>query len=184
MSEHKIQFYDSLPFTVVKDGGVSYIEHVWRYLQEEYKVKKGRYLTTKNDQWSFVPCKKDDPSAVIQGYGSNDCGVYSCLFMDLLMSNVDPLCLRSFEVEVAESGRMLLWKAMQVRKTVFDETRRQIVIPCIKNTTDVSLLTSKIGPLLPTKKVPRRKKNAGETANSPPTSKCGVNQKKRKGAAM
>ena len=102
-----------------------YINHVWEYLQAEHKEKRGCDLAPTRDDWDLVPCIAGNPLAATQGPRSNDCGVYSCMFMDLLMSNVDPALLQNFEREILADGRVVLWQAMQNRKAIFDVTLRQ-----------------------------------------------------------
>ena len=121
MKDKSIRVYDSLPFTILKDGGSSYIQHIWTYLQDEYKDKKGDCLPDQ-DRWNFYPCLKGDTSAVIQGQGSNDCGVYSCMFMDLLMNRMDPSLLRSSVVNVTQNGRKVLWRAIRNKLPIFKVT--------------------------------------------------------------
>ena len=74
MQEQRIQFYDSMG-----SGGEEYLEHVFRYIQDEHLCQKARLLPNPSS-WCLVPCTQDTPQ---QGSGY-DCGVFCCTFMDFI----------------------------------------------------------------------------------------------------
>jgi sentrin-specific protease 1 len=72
--EKRIQMYDSMGA-----GGMHYLKHIFRYLQDEHRAKKGCPMPDL-DEWTLVPCTRDTPSQQ-NGF---DCGVYLCMFLDFL----------------------------------------------------------------------------------------------------
>ena len=57
--------------------------------------------------------------APVQCACSNDCGVYLCFFMELLMHGMLPELLIGLEQEVTKQGRDALWSAIQANQTFF-----------------------------------------------------------------
>ena len=112
---------------------------MWDYIQDEHRHKKGVDIPDK-ELWTFFPCRKEDPCAVKQKFGSNDCGVYCCLFMDLLMTNIDPSLLCHAVDRVSEIGRVVLWQALQDRSPVFDVKSR----PGLESTTQITKVASRL----------------------------------------
>ena len=55
MQERRIQFYDSLG-----DGGMSYLRHIFQYLQDEHQDKKKEPLPNL-EEWRLVACTDDTP---------------------------------------------------------------------------------------------------------------------------
>lgn len=55
MQEKRIQFYDSLG-----DSGREYLQHLFRYLQDEHMDKKKAPLPDAN-KWQLVECTRDTP---------------------------------------------------------------------------------------------------------------------------
>lgn len=123
--EREIRVYDSSPMTVLRDGGRSYMDILWRYLTDEHREKKGYDISPTRDQWKFIPCESRNEYRVKQQASSNDCGVFSCLFMDLIMNNVDPLLLRHCIGEVTNVGRLVLWQAIWSNRPIFDVAMMQ-----------------------------------------------------------
>jgi len=64
IQEKKIQFYDSFG-----SPGTEYLDHIFRYLQEEHQDKKKCPLPD-IDQWKLVECTRDTPT---QGNGQLLC---------------------------------------------------------------------------------------------------------------
>ena len=60
----------------------NHLESVFRYLQDEHMERKGFPLSDRAT-WTFIPCTADTP----QQDNSNDCGVFVCAFIDLLMQD-------------------------------------------------------------------------------------------------
>jgi hypothetical protein len=110
--------------TILKDGGRSYMDILWRYLKDEHMTKKGYEITPPRDQWKFIACENRKEYRVRQLSMSNDCGVFSCMFMDLLMNDVDPLLLRHCIREVTNVGRLVLWQAIWSNKPIFNVTMK------------------------------------------------------------
>jgi len=74
MQEKRIQFYDSMG-----DAGNDYLQHMFRFLQDEHMDKKKQPLPDA-DSWQLVTCTNDTPRQR-NGY---DCGVFTCMFADFL----------------------------------------------------------------------------------------------------
>jgi Ulp1 family protease len=89
MREKRIQVFDSLPD---KCGRASYIKTVRDYLCHEHSIVRPKCDPVFNErEWESMPCFPNDQSVPRQRTGKNNCGVYTCLFMDFLMVNL-PLC--------------------------------------------------------------------------------------------
>lgn len=87
IQERKIQFYDSLG-----SSGARYLQHIWRYLQDEHMDKKQHALP--GPAWKLVPCNIDRTPQQLNGY---DCGVFVCMFMDLLATDC-PLLFNQHQI--------------------------------------------------------------------------------------
>ena len=74
MQKKRIQFYDSMG-----GRGQSYLENIFRYLQDEYRDKK-QCVMPNVDEWELVPCTSDTP----RQRNCYDCGVFTCMFCDFL----------------------------------------------------------------------------------------------------
>jgi Ulp1 family protease len=80
MSSRTIKVFDSL--LPVVTGRKQYLEHILKYLEDEQEFKRIQPtipFTIDYSDYSIVPQ---------QGKYSNDCGVFTCLFMDFLMLNL------------------------------------------------------------------------------------------------
>lgn len=77
--------FDSLlPVVTGVTGRKQYLEHILKYLEDEQEFKRIQptipfTIDYSNSDHSFVPQ---------QDGNSNDCGVFTCLFMDFLMLNL------------------------------------------------------------------------------------------------
>ena len=74
VQEKRIQFYDSMG-----GRGQSYLDNIFRYLQDEH-VDKNKCLLPDADQWQLIPCTADTP----RQRNGFDCGVFTCMFCDFL----------------------------------------------------------------------------------------------------
>ena len=79
-AEKRVQIYDSLPS---QDGRHGSLQKIMDYLDMEHNSQYGRPLA-RND-WTLQPCHPSNKWAPKQLQGGNDCGVFLCLMMDLLM---------------------------------------------------------------------------------------------------
>jgi len=114
MQEQIIQAYDSLPDPVT--GRMPYLQKVFLYLQAEHKHKyKGSELPNL-PSWELKPSSPLDAVPRQSSY-SNDCGIYTCLFMDFLLLDlpVEPLS----QDRIAKYGREWLCKCVLNESIVF-----------------------------------------------------------------
>jgi Ulp1 family protease len=81
LSSSTIHIYDSDPS---EDGGAMYLDAIEMYLTMEYEKTDQKIPEPK---WKKKPCRKGDKHVPKQAKKSFDCGVFVCLFMDLVMSN-------------------------------------------------------------------------------------------------
>jgi Ulp1 family protease len=82
MQERTVQILDSCPG--FHTSHQYYLDLIKKYLSEEYSAKNiGHHLP---QDWSFHGCP---PNSIVpqQDAGTNDCGVFVCYFMDLVMDN-------------------------------------------------------------------------------------------------
>jgi len=112
MQEKKVVIYDSLP---VEDGREDYLTDILQYLKDEHKHKHGLDLPNV-DNWTTVPCPKGNAIAPLQG-PTNDCGVFLCLFMDLILLNCPAMVLSQDSIQ--EYGRAWLCASILKRDILF-----------------------------------------------------------------
>jgi Ulp1 family protease len=107
MKRRVIQVFDSLANT---ERNV-YLGHIFQYLKDEYQNKHKRPLP-KLSKWKLISSHGDNPYQGVdsQGRDTNDCGVYTCLFMDYLLLNL-PLSDLTQE-RIASHGRKWLCKCI------------------------------------------------------------------------
>jgi len=79
MQAKRIQFYDSMG-----GRGESYLQDLFRYLQDEHLDKKKCPLPDL-DEWKLVTCTPDTP----RQKNCFDCGVFTCMFCDFLSKDCD-----------------------------------------------------------------------------------------------
>ena len=101
MQEKKVVIYDSLP---VEDGRVEYLIDIVEYLKDEHKHEHGLDLPNV-ENWTTVPCPKGNAIAPLQG-PTNDCDVFACLFMDLILLNCPAMLLSQESIQ--QCGRAWL----------------------------------------------------------------------------
>lgn len=78
-----IQVFDSKPDT---SGRLKYLEHIFQYLKDEQETTLlGSPLLVDWESWSLTICSPGGGFVPTQGEETNDCGVFTCLFMDYLM---------------------------------------------------------------------------------------------------
>lgn len=88
MEKMKVQIYDSLPSCAKYDAWgrthESFLDSIRTYLEEEHKVRcEGASLPK---EWTFHPCPGGNTIVPEQG-DTNDCGVFVCFMMDLIMDD-------------------------------------------------------------------------------------------------
>ena len=110
LAEKRVQIYDSLPND--NDDGRGWLDLIKKYLSEEYKHVRNQYLPCATE-WKYKTCPLESNLAPKQCLNSNDCGVYLCFFMELLMHGLLPEMLIGLEEEVTRYGRDALWSAIQ-----------------------------------------------------------------------
>ena len=120
-----ITAYDSLPEDNTT-GQDAYLSKVEKYLLGVEKRKEGQPDTYYGEgiimpegKWKRIPCKKGSGLAPRQVKGSNDCGVHLCLFMDLVMKDMEPRLLIDSTVNVTRFGRYALCRAICMNKPIF-----------------------------------------------------------------
>ena len=87
LKEKRVQIYDSFPPD--DDDRQYWLDVIKKYLSEEYRHLHHRELPGA-DGWKYWTCTFRNELAPKQCAFSNDCGVYLCFFMELLMNG---LCL-------------------------------------------------------------------------------------------
>ena len=113
--KHKIiQAFDSLPDRAT--GRLPYLEKVFFYLQAEHKYKNKDSPSPDRSFWKLNPSSPLD-GVPRQSSTSNDCGIYTCLFMDFLLLDlpVDSL----LQNRIAKYGRQWLCKCVLSKSIVF-----------------------------------------------------------------
>ena len=113
LEEKRVQIYDSLPDKM--DGQQYWLDQIKQYLTEEYRHRHKRDLPGA-DEWVYKTCPFRNRLAPKQCKGSNDCGVYLCFFMELLMNGLMPKLLIGLERKVTKYGRDALWGAIQGKR--------------------------------------------------------------------
>ena len=94
----RIVVYDSLP---AKDGRMTYLNKVFNYIQQKYFDCNGEDLPKK---WRLFPCYENNTVAPRQG-GNLNCGVYTAMFMELLLNKMDPSLLIACQANIETNGR-------------------------------------------------------------------------------
>lgn len=114
LKRQTIQVYDSCPDD--ETGCSIYLNHIFLYLQEEHRhIYDGTPLPNIGS-WQLKHCSVSD-SVPQQGTYTNDCGVYTCLFMDFLLLN-QPL-EGLLQARIARYGREWLCKCVIDKAIVF-----------------------------------------------------------------
>ena len=128
----RICVYDSLPNYLGKEGWQSFVDLIHRYIQDEHWLVKGSVFDGKGWKWE-TSLKANCP---IQAKGSNDCGVYTCFTMELLMNRTIPARLTEHVDAVTRNGRVVLWNAINIQKPAFAcQYRERMVMAKTKITT-------------------------------------------------
>jgi len=113
--ERKVQVYDTCP---VSKGRARYIEAVFDYLKSEYLAYHGVPLP-KQEEWKKVPCGIDNQIVPNQDPTKYNCGIYTCLIMELLLNKIDPWILNDYQVDVDTCGRFVLFQSLHFNQPVF-----------------------------------------------------------------
>lgn len=98
-NKRTIQVYDSMPS---RCGRRYYMELILGYIDVEHDKIYGRKI--ERCGWTMLQCSDNNEWAPRQFPGGNDCGVFLCLFMDIIMmgnSDTSGLC----PTAVDENGR-------------------------------------------------------------------------------
>ena len=111
-----IKAYDTAPYK--KIGRLSYVKAVLSYLKAEYKANYGVNLPDEED-WKLVPCGLNQKKiAPRQNETGNNCGVFTCLMMEMLVNKIDPWVLNDYRTQVEEKGRMALFHSIKSNKPI------------------------------------------------------------------
>ena len=80
MTERKISFYDSMsgPY------GKGICQALFRYIQDEWNNKKSPQIFPEKHQWILEP----QPPNIPQQENCYDCGVFTCMYADLISRNI------------------------------------------------------------------------------------------------
>ena len=114
--EKRVQIYDSLPDKI--DDRQYWLRRIKQYLTEEYRCIHKRD-SSGADEWVYKTCPFRNNLAPKQCAGSNDCGLYLCFFMELLMDGLLPELLIGLEKEVTQYWHDARWSAIQAKGTFF-----------------------------------------------------------------
>ena len=114
MKEKRIRVLDSAPDR--KTGRLAYLKKIYLYLQKEYATKHEGSDLLNNGSWKLEVSSPTD-GVPRQSSTSNDCGVYTCLFMDFLLLNL-PLEVLTQE-RIAKFGREWVCKCLLSKSIVF-----------------------------------------------------------------
>ena len=119
--ERKIQAYDTGP---VKNGRLHYINAVFLYLKMKYKEFHGKTIPDPTG-WTKVPCFDGNKIVPLQEDNRNNCGLFTCLIMELLINKIDPWILNEYQLDVETRGRVALFHAITTNKPVFQNCYSQ-----------------------------------------------------------
>ena len=99
---------------------MKYLELVKRYIQDEYTNHNKSALPFRDD-WTLIPCVKGNRVVPTQLDTRNNCGVYTCIVMELLMNNIETSLLFEDNLHhaVEFSGRRSLWLSIKQKKPIF-----------------------------------------------------------------
>ena len=107
--------YDTAPS---KKGRRTHLDAVFQYIQAEYAAYNGKPLPDRN-AWVLVPCRKRNTIVPMQDASLNNCGLFTCLIMELLINKIDPWILNDHQSEVDTRGRFALFHSIKFNKPVF-----------------------------------------------------------------
>ena len=91
-------------FSPKNDDRQYWLDLIQKYLSEEYRLLHNQDLPGANE-WKYQTCPCQNNLAPKQCAGSNDCGLYFCIFMELLMNGLLPELLIGLEKEVTKYGQ-------------------------------------------------------------------------------
>ena len=118
--------YDSHPDTTGREQYIRNVEDFLLKVEDEYKNKpngsKWKESGMPEGKWKVIKCTEGSGVAPRQMEGSNDCGVHLCLFMDLLMKDLEPRLLIDLTMNITRYGRYALWQAIRMKKALFGTT--------------------------------------------------------------
>ena len=85
MRERTIRVFDSMPDS---SGRSAYKDNILKYLKDEHLSKRRSPLPDQDSWIGGVNARTHETQTPLQSVYSNDCGVYTCLFMDFLLLNL------------------------------------------------------------------------------------------------
>ena len=112
MKKKRIQVIDSLPDSL---GRKPYLDKVFMYLQQEHLLIRKCPLDV--DSWTCFIANPRDDDVPRQGNCTNDCGIFTCLFMDFLLLNL-PLAPLT-QIRIGSYGRQWLCRCILTQSIVF-----------------------------------------------------------------
>ena len=109
-----IEVYDSSPDY---DGRQDYVNHIFRYLGDEHQAYTGSPFPYYG--WEKSLCYPRDNEGPIQSRIGNNCGVFTCLFMEFLIMDIDPTKLKGYQNLIDKKGRVALMHSLFTNTPIF-----------------------------------------------------------------
>ena len=128
--EQKIQAYDTSP--AGKKGEIKSVRAVYSYLNELSQEIYGEEL----ERWKLCGCGIDkEKIAPRQADKLNNCGIFTCLIMEMLINKIDPWVLDDYRLEVENLGRLALFHSLKMNKPILQNcfSERALTIQNCKN---------------------------------------------------
>lgn len=116
----QIVVYDSMP---VKGGRMNYLKIVEKYIQSEYAQYNGVDLPYPLE-FNLIPCCPGNETTPQQDDNLNNCGVYTAMFMELLVNKKDPSLLNGCQQSIEMNGRYALWQSILCNRPIFFDCYR------------------------------------------------------------
>ena len=139
-----IVVYDSLP---AEDGRLEYLKTLFNeYILKEYSNFNGVELPYPGE-WNLIPCFPKNDIAPRQDKDLNNCGVYTAMFMELLINKVEPLLLNGCLQNIETSGRYALWQSILSNRPIFFDCYRPPQEGTLRSQNDPSVGMHNLFPL-------------------------------------
>ena len=105
-----IKAYDTAPAGI--NGRVKSVQAVFSYINGVYNEYYGEDLDRK--EWKLIACRPNAKKIVPrQDPQLHNCGVYTCLIMEMLINKIDPWVLDEYTVQVEYCGRLSLFYSIK-----------------------------------------------------------------------
>jgi Ulp1 family protease len=106
--EKTIRIYDSLPGG--GDGRQEYLNKILDYIATEHVDVYGFPMA--KSEWTLVQCRENNDWVPKQILGGNDCGVFLCLMMDVIMMGEETRVIEICPFDVYQNGREWIAKSI------------------------------------------------------------------------